>query len=168
MGIISGAVGFAGGIGGSIASGAQMRNIQRRTEKARRANKAWYNRRYNEDSTQRADAQRLLDITEQRLTRNNTGAQARQAVMGGTDAALAAQRQADSDTLANVTSQMAANMDSRKDNIEQQYQANDRALIQQQNAADQAQAANLTQTFNGIGKAAEGASDSDFKTLFGL
>ena len=51
--------GFLGGITGARAE----RKVQDSIKKQQRENEDWFNRRYNEDSTQRADAQRILTRT---------------------------------------------------------------------------------------------------------
>ena len=49
--------------------------------------------------------------------------------MGGTDESVAATKEANSKALADATSQIAAQADARKDNIEATYMQNDNALL---------------------------------------
>jgi hypothetical protein len=82
--------GFLGGITGARAE----RKVQDSIKKQQRENEDWFNRRYNEDSTQRADAQRILTRTEQMLKDNTRRAAATAAVAGGTDESVAQQKAA--------------------------------------------------------------------------
>ena len=60
MGLIGAGLGAAGAIfGGSKASQA-MRQAAQTIDKQKRENQDWYDRRYNEDATQRADAKSVL------------------------------------------------------------------------------------------------------------
>ena len=86
-----------------------------------RDNQDWYDRRYNEDATQRADAQRLLQMTEESIKKRNKAAAGTAAVMGGTAESVAAEKEANSKALADTTSQIVAAGDARKDQIENQY-----------------------------------------------
>lgn len=93
--------------------------------KQKEANQNWYDRRYNEDATQRADAQRILTQTEESIRNRNRQAAGAQAVMGGTDESTAAAKAANAQALADATSQIAVNAENRKDQIEQTYQQRD-------------------------------------------
>lgn len=90
MGLIGSAIGAAGSIFGGISASKAMKKIQRNVEAQRQKNQNWYDRRYNEDYTQRADAQRILTQTEESIKNRNKQAAGIQAVMGGTDESLAA------------------------------------------------------------------------------
>ena len=121
-GIISGGV---LGLGGSIFGGAKASQAIRKQKKRIRAkqqdNQNWFDRRYNEDATQRADAQRMLTRLQENIKNRNQAAQGQAAMMGGTDEALAATKQQNNEALADAASQIVANADVRKDQIEQQY-----------------------------------------------
>lgn len=84
-------------------------------------NQNWYDRRYNEDATQRADAQRILTMTNENIRQRNQAAAGSQAVMGGTEESVAAAKAANNQALADATSQIAVNGERRKDQIESQY-----------------------------------------------
>lgn len=84
-------------------------------------NQDWFDRRYNEDSTQRADAQALLTATEESIRNRNRQAAGAAAVMGGTDESVAAAKAANNQALVDATSKIAAAADQRKDAIENQY-----------------------------------------------
>lgn len=132
MGIIGSLIGgigsVASGIMGGISASKAMKNAKSNLEEQQRKNDAWYNRRYNEDATQRADAQRLLTMTEESIKNRNKAAAGSAAVMGGTDESVAAAKAANNRALADVTSSIAANSEARKDNIEATHLQNDNAL----------------------------------------
>lgn len=120
------------GIAQSKAAKKQKDNI----EKSKAENAAWYNRRYNEDATQRADAQRLLRLIQESIRNRNREAAATQAVVGGTEESVAATKEANAKALAETASAIAAQGEARKDSIEQQYLNRDQALNDQLNGIE--------------------------------
>lgn len=125
MGIFGSAIGGALGIGGAIFGGISaskaMKKAKNIVEGQMKDNQNWYDRRSNEDVTQRADAQHILTIEQDRIRQRNRQAAGTQAVMGGTDESVAAEKAANNQALAEATSQIAVNGERRKDRIEQQY-----------------------------------------------
>lgn len=156
MGLIGAAVGAAGSIFGGISASKAMKKVKRNVEEQRRMNKDWYDRRYNEDATQRADAQAVLTRTEDSIRNRNRQAAGAQAVMGGTDESVAAAKEANNKALADATTAIAANADARKDAIEQQYQQNDRELANQLNQIERNKAQAVSQATQGLAQAASG------------
>lgn len=120
-------------------------------------NEDWYERKYNEDATQRADAQRALQITEDAVRKRNRAAAGSQAVMGGNEASVAAIREANSNATAEAASRIAAQAEARKDSVEQQYLANKRNYQNQINALNANKAANISQAIQGVTSAAGNA-----------
>ena len=153
MGLIGSAIGAAGSIFGGISASKAMKKIQRNVE-AQRQNQNWYDRRYNEDYTQRADAQRILTQTEESIKNRNKQAAGIQAVMGGTDESVAATKEANSKALADATSQIAAQADARKDNIEATYMQNDNAFVEQLNQLEKGKAEAIAGAVQGVTSAA--------------
>ena len=102
MGLIGSAIGAAGSIFGGIKASKAMKKIKSNVEAQRQKNQNWYDRRYNEDYTQRADAQRILTQTEESIKNRNKQAAGIQAVMGGTDESVAATKEANSKALADA------------------------------------------------------------------
>ena len=119
--IIGGAVGAAGSIFGGISKNKAIKKQMEMVARMQRDNQDWYDRRYNEDTTQRADAQRMITLTEESIKKRNKAAAGKAAVMGGTDESVAAEKEANSKALADTTSQIVAAGDARKDQIENQY-----------------------------------------------
>ena len=130
--IIGGGLKAAGSIFGGIASRRAMKKVKQNIEQQQRENQAWYDRRYNEDATQRADAQALLNKTEESIRNRNQQAAASAVVTGGTEESVAEARAANNQALTSGTSNMATQADARKDAIEQQYQQNKRSIQGQQ------------------------------------
>ncbi len=130
-----------GGVSASKAAKKAKKNVEAQREK----NQNWYDRRYNEDATQRADAQNILTQTQELLKNQTRQAAGNAAVMGASEESIAATKAANSQAIANATAQIAANADSRKDNIEATYLQNDNAYTEQLNQIEQNKAKNIAQ-----------------------
>lgn len=148
-----GLLGIAGSIVGGYQSRKKMRQAKRMIQAEKDKNQAWYERRYNEDSTQRADAQRLLEMTRKGIEERNKQAQGISAVMGGDDAAIAAAQERNNASVADVMSSINAQGEARKANIEQQYQARDAELSGQQIGMKQQEAAATAKAWTEAGNA---------------
>lgn len=127
-GIVGGALGAVGGLFGGLSQRNKLRAMERMVEEQKRDNQNWYDRRYNEDATQRADAQRILSMTEEAIRNRNRQAAGTAAVMGGTQESVAADKAANAQALADATSQIAIAGDQRKDTIENTYLSRENAL----------------------------------------
>lgn len=162
--MIGSIIGGALKIGSAIYGGRQAAKAAREKEKNLQnqiqQNEDWYNRRYNEDATQRADAQRLITLTEEALKKRNKAAQGTAAVMGSSTEAVAAEKAASAQALADVTGQIAANNEARKDKIEQQYQENERVLNSQLNDFSTNKANAISQAVGTAGEVAGGIADA--------
>ena len=150
MGLIGSAIGAVGSIFGGIMASKAMKKAKRNVEAQRQKNQDWYDRRYNEDATQRADAQRILTQTEESIKQRNKAAAGSAAVMGGTDESVAAAKEANNKALADATSQIAADAEARKDNIEATYMQNDNAFVEQLNAIEQGKANAISGAVQGV------------------
>lgn len=154
MGLIGSAIGAVGAIFGGISASKAIKKVKKNIEAQRKKNQNWYDRRYNEDATQRADAQRILTQTEESIKQRNRQAAGAAAVMGGTDESVAAAKAANNEALADATAQIAANADARKDNIEATYMQNDNAFQQQLNDLEQQKAQAISGAVQGVTNAA--------------
>ena len=163
MGLIGSVIGAAGSIFGGISASKAMKRAKRNVEAQRQKNQNWYDRRYNEDATQRADAQRILQQTEESIKNRNRQAAGTQAVMGGTDESVAAAKEANSQALADATSQIAAQGEARKDNIEATYMQNDNAFNEQLNQLEIGKANAIAGAVQGVTNAAAGMDFGEFK-----
>ncbi len=155
-GIIGGTLGAAGSIFGGIKASKAMKRVKENIQAQQQANQNWYDRRYNEDATQRADAQRILTQTEESIRNRNRQAAGAQAVMGGTDESVAAAKAANAQALADATSQIAVNADNRKDQIEQTYQQRDAQLNAALNDLEVNKAKAISQAVKGVAEAGAG------------
>lgn len=154
--IAGGALGAAGSIFGGISASKAMRRVKKNLQAQKEANQNWYDRRYNEDATQRADAQRILTQTEESIRNRNRQAAGAQAVMGGTDESTAAAKAANAQALADATSQIAAGAENRKDQIEQTYQQRDSQINEALDNLEMNKAQAISQAVQGVAKAGAG------------
>ena len=164
--MIGALIGAGLSIASSIAGGIDNRKARKKQEQMlaqqQRENQAWYDRKYNEDPTKRADTVRLLTQMQEQIKNRNRAAKGRQAVMGGTEDSTTAVKEANNKTLADTTSQIVAANEARKDNIEQQYQQNKRSIQGQQMQMEADKAADTANVAAGVaGTAANIAATLD-------
>lgn len=158
--IIGAGMQAVGSIFGGISASKAMKKVKKNLQAQQRENQDWYNRRYNEDATQRADAQRILAMTEESIRNRNRQAAAAQAVMGGTDESVASAKAANNQALAEAASRIAAQGANRQDQIEQQYQQRDAQLNDSLNNMEINRAQAISQAVQGVGQAAGGFADA--------
>lgn len=151
--IAGGALGAAGSIFGGISASKAMKKAKRNIEAQRKKNQDWYDRRYNEDATQRADAQRILTLTEESIRQRNRAAEGSAAVMGGTEESVAATKAANAKALSDATARIAADADAQKDRTEAVYLSNDNAFVNRLNNMEIEKADNIRQAVAGVGAA---------------
>lgn len=164
--LVGAALKIGGSIFGGIKASQAIKKMKQNVQDQMRENQDWYDRRYNEDATQRADAQALLNKTEESIRSRNRQAAGQQAVMGGTEEAAAAAKEANNKVLADVTTNIAANADARKDQIEQQFMGKKSALNNQLNNFEQQKAQAITQAAGAVGDVGGSLLEAD--DYFGL
>lgn len=120
-GIIGAAAGAVGNVFGGISKNKMLKKQMAMVKEQQKANQDWYDRRYNEDSTQRADAQAMLTRTAEEIKNRNRAAAGSQAVMGGTEESVAATKAANAQAMADATSSIVQAGEQRKSQIESQY-----------------------------------------------
>ena len=145
-----------GSIFGGISASKAMKKVKKNLQAQKQANQDWYDRRYNEDATQRADAQRILTKTEESIRNRNKQAAGAQAVMGGTEESVAAAKAANNQALADATSQIAVNAEARKDQIEQTYQQRDAQINDALNNLEVNKARAISSAVQGMSQAGAG------------
>lgn len=161
IGAIGGAaLGVVGGIIGGKSAKKQMRKMQEELARRRAENRDWYNRAYNEDATQRADAQRAITRAEEAMKSRNAAAAGTAAVMGGSNDAVVAAQDANNEMLADITSRIAVAGEERKAQIEQEYNARKDALAQQQMEINMQRAQAKAQATQGLFNAAGSIFDA--------
>lgn len=148
--LIGAGLGLASSIAGGIANRKARKKQEQMIAQQQRENQAWYDRKYNEDPTKRADTVRLLSQMQEQIKNRNKAAKGRQAVMGGTEDSTTAVKEANNKTLADTTSQIVAANDARKDNIEQQYMNRKNQLQNQQMSIDAEKAADTANAVAGV------------------
>lgn len=160
--LIGAGLGLASSIAGGIANRKARKKQEQMLAQQQRDNQAWYDRKYNEDPTKRADTVRLLTQMQEQIKNRNRAAKGRQAVMGGTEDSTTAVKEANNKTLADTTSQIVAANEARKDAIEQQYQQNKRSIQGQQMQMEADKAAGTANVAAGVaGTAANIAATLD-------
>lgn len=163
--LIGAGLGLASSIAGGIANRKARRKQEQMLAQQQRENQAWYDRKYNEDPTKRADTVRLLTQMQEQIKNRNRAAKGRQAVMGGTEDSTTAVKEANNKTLADTTSQIVAANEARKDAIEQQYQQNKRSIQGQQMQMEAEKSADTANAVAGVaGTAANIAATLDAGT----
>lgn len=154
--LVGGALKVGAGIFGGISASKAMKRVKRDLQNQQKENRDWYDRRYNEDATQRADAQRILTKTEEAIRNRNREAAAAQAVMGGTDESVAATKAANAQSMAEAASQIAIAGDARKDQIESTYRQRDAQLHDALNQVEMGKAQAISQAVQGVANAGSG------------
>lgn len=158
--MIGAAVGAAGAIAGGIMRNRAIAEARAELDKRERENADWYNRRYNEDATMRADAQRAITRTEEAMKERNRAAQGVAAVMGGSQDAVLAAQKANADAVTDTVSAIAAKAADRKDAVEAQFRAEKSELsnIRRGEALERANA--IAEATQGVTSAAASLSDA--------
>ena len=160
--LIGAGLGVASSIFGGISARKARRKQERMLAQQEKENQAWYDRKYNEDPTKRADTVRLLTQMQEQIKNRNKAARGRQAVMGGTEDSTTAVKEANNKTLADTTSQIVAANEYRKDDIESQYQARKDAIQNKRMGLEAEKAAGTASVAAGVaGTAANIAATID-------
>lgn len=139
---------LASGIAGGIKARKAAKKANAVLDQRTKDNEDWYNRRYNEDYTQSAEAQSALTKARELANEQYRKVAGTAAVVGATDESIAQARRAAGEVISDTTSDIAANATARKDVVESQYLntkdnlANQRLSIYNQQAANATQAAN--------------------------
>lgn len=122
-------------------------------ESQQQGNDDWYNRRYNEDATQRADAQRMLTRTAEAIKQRNKSLAGRSAVMGGDNESIAQEKALNAQAMANVASNIVALGESRKDEIEDKYMGANEEFAKARMQAEQAKSNAIVGGIQGVANA---------------
>lgn len=152
--IVGGAAGVAGSIFGGISASKAMKKVRNSLQQQREQNRNWYDRKYNEDETQRADAIAAVTRLQEDIRKRNRSAAGTQAVTGGTDESVAAEKAANARTQADTMAQIAAAGGRRKDAIEAQYIAKDEALQAELDNMERQKAGAVSEAIKGVAGAA--------------
>ena len=141
-----------GSILGGILGSKSAKKQRRMLEEEQKKNDAWYNRRYNEVGTERADAQAALTKMREMMKERSTSARGASVVAGGSTERDAVEKAAQTSALASAITEINANNEARKDAIEAQYQSRDSDLVSQKLAAEKQKAQAIAQAGAGLDK----------------
>ena len=159
IGLASAATGLASSIFGGSKAAKAAKQANRQLEQQKKENQAWYDRRYNQDYTQTAEAQSLLNYAREQADRNWKKAEGGAAVGGATDESVAQAKEAGNRMISDTASNVAAQSTSQKNAVENQYMQTKYGLTNQQIANLQNKAANISK--------AAGNASSAFMNLSG-
>lgn len=133
--LIAGGLSAAGTLGSAAVSANASKNANAQADKVmaeqQAKNDLWWQQKQNENYLESAEAQAAIAKAREMAQEQMATARGMQAVMGGTDASIAAAQQSANKMLADTMSGIAATSTARKDAAEQQYLAQDNALAQQ-------------------------------------
>jgi hypothetical protein len=153
-------IGAAAQVGSSIYGAIKSSQANKRAEKLlqnqRDENQKWYDQKMSEDYSQRTDVQNVLRKQRELLQDQYKRARATNVVAGGTDESLALQQQAANDAMGDTMADIAANADTYKEGVENQYRTQDAALNQQQIANEQNRAQTIANAAGQVGSAVSG------------
>lgn len=154
---IATAIGAAAGLASSLIGGAQASNAAKAAERRQReqeaAERAWYNRRYNEDYVDTAAGQNLVRRAKEYAKENWKKAAGAQAVAGGTDAATAMAKEAGNKMVGDTIANIAATDQQRKAQVDNMHRQAEQNFAQMDMSREMQRAQNITQ-------AAQGASNA--------
>lgn len=158
--MVGAAIGTAAQVGASIYGAIKSSQANKKAMDILKAqkdeNKKWYEERMNEDYLQRADVQNVLRKQRELLGEQYKRARATNVVAGGTDESLAMQQQAANEIMGDTMGNIAAQAESYKEGVENQYRTTDAALAQQEMGIHQTQAQNIATAAGQVGKAVSG------------
>lgn len=133
--LIAGGLSAAGALGSSAISANASKNANAQADKVmadqQTKNDLWWQQKQNENYLESAEAQAAIAKAREMAQEQMATARGMQAVMGGTDASVAAAQQSANKMLSDTMSGIAATSTARKDAAEQQYLAQNNALAQQ-------------------------------------
>ena len=145
---VAAAVGAGLGVLSSLYGGSkaakEARKARRMLAEQEAKEKAWYERRYNQDYADTAAGQRLLTQARDFAKSNWKKAEGTNRVAGGTDARVAQAKEAGTKMVGDTISQIAANDTARKDAIDTKHLTNQANFTQQKMAIQNQKAANIT------------------------
>ena len=165
--LIGAGLSIASSIAGNIAAKRQRDKAREKVQEQLTDNQLWRDRNYYQDPTKRADTIRLLTQMRETMRERSRAARGRQAMMGGTESSVEAVREANNKTLADVTGNIVATNEERKDRVDEIAEQNKRAIKGQQAemaAADAANTAKTVQQVAGVAGHIANGLDSTSKT----
>ena len=158
--LIGAGISAAGGILGGLSASKAIKKYRQGLQRQAKENEDWYDRNYNADATQRADAQRILQMTADRLKQRNKAAQGRAAVMGASGERVATEQEANAQAMADAAAQVAVQGERRKDAVQERYLQRKQQVDDALNQANMQKAAAIGQAVQGVTVAAGDIADA--------
>lgn len=156
MGLFSSIAGVATsaiGAGLTALGGARAaRQKRREIDKQERENNAWYDQRYNELGTERADAQAALSAMRAAQAQRMSSARGASAVMGASAGSVAAEKAGANAAMAQTIGQINAGAEAYKQGIENTYLQKKNDISNQRLNMYEQQAQNLAQAGTQLSK----------------
>lgn len=160
--LIGAGVGVLGSAVGAIGSARKMKQAGQMLNEQEAANQTWYDKEYNTDYTQRADAQAILNRTREMANENRKRARNMAVVAGATDESVAMENEASNNMVADTMGNINQSADAYKQSVQGQYRATQQQIDQQQYNNKIAEAQNISNAASGVSKAGAGIVGSIF------
>lgn len=165
--LVGAGAGVLGGVLGGIASSKAARKKNSLLSKIEQDNQNWYDRRYNEDYTQTADAVNAMRLARENADRGVRRAENMSAVSGATDESVAQAKAAANESVGNTLASIAAQGTQQKNQIESQYLQQKNSINQQRLGVYDQQAAQAAQAGGAMMNAGMGLLQTDMlKNMF--
>lgn len=159
--IIGAGAALAGGILGGRAASKAARRKEALLNQMESDNQSWYDRRYNEDYTQTAEALNMMRIAREQAEKRVKRADGIAGVMGGADERVAQEKEAANEVIGNTAANIASHGTARKDAVESQYLQTKNNINQQRMGVYDAKAAAAAQAGSGLMQAGMGMVQND-------
>jgi hypothetical protein len=160
-------IGAGASIAGGLLGGSAAKKAARRKEallnKMESENQSWYDRRYNEDYTQTAEALNAMRMMREQADKSVKRSEGVAAVMGGTDESVAQAKAAANEAIGNTLANIAAQGTARKNAVESQYLAQKQNINNARAGIYDAQAQAAAQAGSAVMQAGMGLVQDDLK-----
>ena len=151
--LIGGGLSVLGSVAGAIGSAQQMKKARKNLADQRSKNQTWYDKEYNTDYTQRADAQAVLNKTKEMADANRRRARNMGVVAGATDEAVAMDNEASNKMVSDTMGAINQSADAYKQNVQAQFKQTEQGLDNAEYQSHVAQANQIAQAGAQAGQA---------------
>ena len=165
--IIGGGIGAIGSIAGAIGSARKMKQANAQLAQNKAKNQSWYDREYNMDYTQRADAQQILNKTREMADANRRRARGMGVVAGATDEAIAMENEQSNKMVSDTMGTINAAADANKQNVQAQFKQAEAGFDQMQYNSKVQEAQQIAAAASEASKAGAGIVGSIFDKKIG-
>ena len=160
--LIGSGIGVLGSVAGAIGSARKMKQAGNMLTAQQAKYQTWYDKEYNTDYTQRADAQAIINKTSEMANENRKRARGMAVVSGATDESVAMENEASNDMVAKTMGNINQSADAYKQSVQGQFRATQQQLDQQQYNNKIAEAQNISNAGDRVSKAGAGIVGSIF------